>query len=126
MKGIAFWFLLVASLFATAGMIWGIQMSMTQDHAMAGAHAHNNLIGWVTMAIYGLYYAAVPAAGQSRLALVHFWVAFVGALAFVIGLAMVLSGGSPLLVSIASFVVLLGMVIFVYTIFANRSALSGD
>jgi hypothetical protein len=68
----------------------------------------------------------VPVAGQSRLALVHFWVALVGAVGFVVGLAMVLAGGSPLLVSIASFVVLLGMVIFVYTIFANRSALSKD
>ena len=34
----------------------GIAMAMRQDFTLAPAHAHLNLLGWVSMALYGLYY----------------------------------------------------------------------
>ena len=43
-------------------------------------HAHLNLVGWVSMALYALVYRQWPAAGQNRLALIHFWVANAGAI----------------------------------------------
>ncbi|MEO6396425.1 MAG: hypothetical protein ABIO40_11000 [Devosia sp.] len=124
MKSLPFWFFGVAVLFVLAGMIWGIQMAISQDHTMAPAHAHNNLIGFVTMAIYGIYYRLVPAAADRRLAVVHFWVALVGAVCFPIGLAMALMGQSDILIQIASIVVLLGMAIFVYTVWTNKAGLT--
>ena len=33
-------------------------MGMNNDFTLAPAHAHNNLLGWVSMAIYGLYFRA--------------------------------------------------------------------
>ena len=44
----------VAALAALGGMGLGIVMGISQDFTLAPAHAHLNLLGWVTMAIYGL------------------------------------------------------------------------
>jgi uncharacterized membrane protein len=50
---------IVAATAALGGMILGIIMGMSQDFTLAPAHAHGNLLGWVTMAIYGLYHRGV-------------------------------------------------------------------
>jgi hypothetical protein len=44
---------------ALGGMVLGITMGLSQDFTLAPAHAHLNLLGWVTMAIYGLYHRGV-------------------------------------------------------------------
>ncbi|MEQ1900749.1 MAG: hypothetical protein ABL866_08440 [Devosia sp.] len=126
MRGISFWFVFLGTLFALAGMAWGVQMSMTQDHQLAPAHAHNNLIGYVTMVIYGFYYALVPVASKSRLALVHFWVALVGSLTFGAGIAMAIQQKGEVLVQVSTLFVLAGMLIFAWTVWANRSALMSN
>ncbi len=126
MKNIAFWFIALAALFALAGMAFGIWMSATGDHTLAPAHAHNNLIGWVTLALYGLYYRAVPAAGTGRLVLVHFWVALVGALTMGPGIAMAISQQGEWLVQIGSILTLAGMAIFAWIVFANKAGLASN
>lgn len=50
---------LVAALAAMTGMALGIHMGIAQDFTLAPAHAHLNLLGWVTMALYGLYHRGV-------------------------------------------------------------------
>lgn len=124
MKSLPFWFIAVGAVLALAGMAWGIEMAITQDHSMAPGHAHNNLIGFVTMVIYGVYYKLVPAAAQTRLARVHFWVALLGALTIGIGVAMASSAQGEWLAQIASIATIVGMAIFVVTIFRNRAALA--
>ena len=32
-----------------AGMVWGLQMAISQDHSAFPAHAHLNLLGWVSL-----------------------------------------------------------------------------
>jgi hypothetical protein len=124
MKSLPYWFVALATLFVIAGMIWGVQMSVTQDHLLAPAHAHNNLIGFVTMTVYGFYYRLVPAAAAKRLALVHFWVALVGAVTFGPGIALVLMGGANLLVQISTLFVLGAMLIFAWTVWTNKAGLT--
>ena len=46
----------VAAVAALCGMGLGIFMGMNQDFTLMPAHAHLNLLGWVSMALYGLYY----------------------------------------------------------------------
>jgi len=60
MKGVANWFFTTAALCVLIGMAWGIQMAATGDHSLSPAHAHLNLVGWVTMGLFGLYYHNVP------------------------------------------------------------------
>lgn len=50
---------IVAAIAALGGMTMGIVMGISQDFTLAPSHAHLNLLGWVTMAIYGLYHRGV-------------------------------------------------------------------
>jgi hypothetical protein len=50
---------IVAALAALTGMSLGIHMGLSGDFTLAPAHAHLNLLGWVTMALYGLYHRGV-------------------------------------------------------------------
>ena len=97
---------LLELLFALVGMAWGVQMSISTDHLLAPAHAHNNLIGYVTMVIYGFYYGLVPAAAKSRLALVHFWIALIGAATFGLGIAMAIQRKGDMMVQISTLFVI--------------------
>lgn len=94
--------------------------------SLAPAHAHNNLIGYVTMVIYGFYYALVPVAAKSRLALVHFWIALIGSLTFGAGIAMAIQQKGEMLVQVSTLFVVAGMLIFAWTVWANRSALMSN
>lgn len=46
----------MAALCALGGMSLGIHMGIAGDFTLAPAHAHLNLLGWVTMALYGLWH----------------------------------------------------------------------
>lgn len=37
-------------------------MAMTGDHGLAAAHAHLNLVGWATLALFAIYYRFTPRA----------------------------------------------------------------
>ena len=126
MKTLPYWFIGLGTLFALAGMGFGVYMSATQDFTLAPAHAHNNLLGWVTMALYGFYYKAVPSAGATRLALAHFWIAFIGALGFGPGVALAILGKTEVVIQIASLLVILGMLIFAWTVWTNKRGLTTE
>lgn len=125
MKNLPFLFIFLASLFALGGMVLGIYMGMSENHSgeLVDAHAHNNLLGWVTMALFGLYYKAVPAAAVTRLAMIHFWVALVGAATFGIGVYLTASG-ITWIIQVSSLLVFASMAIFAWTIWANRGGLN--
>lgn len=120
MRGISFWFFSTASLYVTLGMIWGIMMAASGDHTLAPAHAHLNLIGWVTMALFGVYYHQVPAAADTWLAKAHFGVATAGLLIIVPGIVLVLQDMGETLAKAGSVLTLISMVVFVVTVFRHR------
>lgn len=124
MSSLSFRFLFIASLFALIGMVWGIEMSMTTDHTLSPAHAHNNLIGFVTLAIYGLYYAVAPSAGKGGLAQAHFWVALLGAILIGPGIAMAINLQGEIIAIAASLATTLGMLLFAIIVYINRAALA--
>lgn len=78
------------------------------------------------MVIYGFYYALVPVAAKSRLALVHFWIALIGSLTFGAGIAMAIQQKGEMLVQVSTLFVVAGMLIFAWTVWANRSALMSN
>lgn len=80
MPRISIWFFAVAVLYSIVGMIWGEHMAITGDHSLFPAHAHLNLLGWVSMAIYGTYYALARETYATRLAWIQFAVSNVGVL----------------------------------------------
>ncbi len=105
---------------ALAGMVFGIVMGIRQDFTLAAAHAHLNLLGFVTLFLSALYYRAVPQAAASRLARYQAIVSAAGAILFPIGIAAVLLGGhdrfEPVVVA-GALTVFLGMALFPVTVF---------
>ena len=76
-------FLQLGVLFALAGMGLGVWMGKTENFQLQAVHAHINLLGWVSMVLYGLFYRAVPKAAEGRLPVVHFWLALVSVLGMI-------------------------------------------
>jgi len=106
------------------GMAFGIVMGITQDFTLVPAHAHLNLLGFVTMFLSALYYRVFPHAAASRLARYQAVVSTVGAIVFPVGIACVLLGGhdrfEPVVASGAT-IVLLGMFLFVLIVYRTAS-----
>jgi hypothetical protein len=112
---------LFAALAALVGMVAGIKMGISQDFTLAPAHAHLNLLGWVTVALYGLYHRSIGRVGG--------WVGWVqvlcgalGSAAMGGGLALYLGTGDdgyfPFVV-LGSLLALLGMVLFLVIVLAD-------
>ena len=99
MPRVSVWFFFVAVIYALIGMIWGEYMAMTHDHSLFPAHAHLNLLGWVSMAIYGTFYALARDRVSMRLAWVQFAVSNLGLLAMIPLVAWLLATGDESLLS---------------------------
>jgi len=122
MKGIAFAFFVTAVLAVTLGMAWGIQMSASGNHTLAGAHAHLNLVGWASMGLFGLYYHTVPVATAGSLAKVHYVVALAGVVLMVPGIVMAVTDRGEMLAVVGSLLTLASILIFLFTVARHRTA----
>ncbi|MBX3596360.1 MAG: hypothetical protein KF874_02210 [Rhizobiaceae bacterium] len=114
----------VAVLLVLIGMLWGIQMAISQDHAAMPAHAHLNLLGWVSLFLFGLFYHLHPEVDRSRAARVQAYVWIFGTVILTIGVGMVhtgRAGGDPI-AGIGSIIVVLAMVQFGWIVMKSRTA----
>lgn len=116
MRDVAFVFLVAAVLCVLVGMGWGIQMAISQDHLMSGAHAHLNLVGWTTMALFGIYYRLTPQAAGTWLARVHAGIAILGVVVMVPGITIAITQGEPGIAAAGAMLTTLSMAIFLVTV----------
>ncbi len=107
-------FLLLGVAAGLCGMALGMVMAARQDFTLMPAHAHLNLLGWVAMFLYGLFYRAVPEAARGALPRLQFWLAAIGLLVMVPALAFVLTGHAEAepVVALGSLLVLLALLTF--------------
>jgi hypothetical protein len=119
MPRVSLWFFAVAPVYVLIGMGFGIFMGSTQDFTLAPAHAHLNLIGWVTMALYGTFYALAREASQ-KLAWTVFWLNNAAAAIMFPSLSVVLVQGesSPFLLPLiaSEFLAFGGMLCFAFSV----------
>jgi uncharacterized membrane protein YczE len=111
-----------AVLLAVFGIAWGIQMAMTEDHTAMPAHAHLNLLGWVSLFLFGIFYQLHPQTDRSRTALVQAWGWIIGTVVQAAGVALVVSGnpiGEPI-AAISSLVVLADMLLFGWLVLRRK------
>ncbi len=114
--------------YVVVGMVLGIHMGASQKFTLAPLHAHMNLVGWATMGLFAFYYNAVPAAAAGKLAQAHFWLAQIGLLLMIPGLAMVLyenMSGEPILV-VGEVLTAASMLIFAYKVVRNPATSPGS
>ena len=121
MPRIANHFFKAAAAFLIIGIMMGLQMSISGEHNVIGAHAHTNLLGWVTMAIFGGYYALNPVKAETRLAVIHFWSYFGAVVVMAPSLYLLYLGylAFEVPLAIASIVAFLSVIAFAVVVFSN-------
>jgi hypothetical protein len=111
---------------ALVGMVAGIVMGILQDFTIAPAHAHLNLLGWVTMALYGLYHRSIGRVG-GWLGWTQVLTGALGAATIGGGLALYLQTGDhaffPLVIA-GSLLAFAGMVLFLGMVVADLMGFS--
>lgn len=118
--GIAF--IKVASVYLLIGVGLGLYMGIAEELQYTPIHAHINLLGWATMALFGLIYHHFPRAGDSKLGKAHFWLHNIGALALIIGMIIFANGNESAALPFAmpgALLVIAATIVFLINIFKN-------
>lgn len=102
MKNYDLMFLVLATVMLITGVAIGIFMAGSQQFQYAPIHAHVNLVGWASLALFGLVYRAYPRLGTSRLAIVHFLLAASGAVLLPVGIALAVLAHSEAIAMVSS------------------------
>lgn len=87
-------FFVTGGCFVLVGMFIGMYMGANEDFRIAEAHAHLNLLGWVTMALYGGFYALTAKTMSNKLAWTNYTLSTLGVLLMIPTLAMFLISGN--------------------------------
>jgi hypothetical protein len=113
-----------AVLLLIVGMLWGISMAITDDHAAMPAHAHLNLLGFVALFLFGIFYHLHPATDRSRAALIQVSIWIIGTVILTIGVGLVHTGhpiGDPI-AAIGALTVLAGALLFGWLVVKRDAA----
>ena len=108
-----------AVVFGLAGMAWGIFMAASRDHSSMPAHAHLNLLGWVSLFLFGIYYRMHPKADLSRLAVTQVGMWAVGTVILTIAVAAIHAGydAADPIAAFASLTIVASMLLFAFIVF---------
>ena len=112
----------IALIYMMIGLVIGLIMGLSGNHALTTVHSHMGLLGWSTMVITGLIYIVRPGCADSKLSNLYFWLHNIGLPIMVIGLGLQYGYGNAQaekLSGIGSIIVLLALLIFAVNIFKN-------
>lgn len=112
MKRVDVYFLLLGTILLICGAVLGIVMGAREDFQLTPVHAHLNLAGWASLALFGLTYRAYPQLAANRIAGLHFVVSATASILLPVGIGLAVLRNSPTLAIIASILWLLGVLIF--------------
>lgn len=107
-------FIRISVIYLVIGAALGYYMGLSQNFALTPVHVHVTLAGWLTLAAAGFVYHLYPHSAQTRLATAHFWLHNLGLPAFMIGLALMLTGNGSVmpLIVIGASTLLIALVLF--------------
>jgi hypothetical protein len=112
MKRVDVYFLLLATILLICGATLGIVMGAREDFQLVPVHAHLNLAGWASLALFGLTYRAYPQLAATHLARYHFIVSACASVLLPIGIGFAVLRNSPGLAIFSSMLWLLGVLMF--------------
>lgn len=118
MPRISNYYFRAATVFLIVGIALGLHMSISGNHNVIGAHAHINLLGWVTSALFGGYFALNPAKAAGRLPMIQFVIFILGVAVMGVSLYLLLAGNPAVepVVAASSLVTFLGVLIFAWIV----------
>lgn len=102
------------------GMILGIGMGIREDFTLVPVHSHLNLVGWVSLVLFGLCYRA-GIAKADRWARAHFWVAAAAAILFPVGIYIAVTRQQPGFAIFGSLLAFLSMILFLINVIRARA-----
>lgn len=107
-------FFTVAPLYLLIGMAGGIYMGASNDHTLAPAHAHLNLIGFMLMSVMGIFYTLAKDQVSPKLAWATFWILNLAVVIMIPMLALLLEGNKAVipLLSISEILAILAVLTF--------------
>lgn len=98
-------------------------MSATLQLNWGSVHAHVNLVGFATTAIFGVIYSIYPKAAHNTLGKAHFWLHNLGIPLFLLSTFLVqvpsLLGFAHIFTFVGGGAFLLGVILFIVNAFAN-------
>lgn len=121
MPRISRFYFAMAIIYLMVGIGVGLHMSIAHDHSAVGAHAHINLLGWVTSALFGGYYALNPVKAGGWLPWAQCALYSVGLVVMLPALYLMLTGtpGVEPAVALGSMAVAAGVVLFAAVVFTR-------
>lgn len=113
-------FLISAALYGLLALFLGLMMAISQDHSQLTTHAHLVLIGWVSFAIFAIFYHLFSDKVSQKLANLHFWISQPSLIGMVIGLLLIYGGNMEyeFIAAISSITYTLSFIIFVFNVFS--------
>jgi hypothetical protein len=114
---------LAAVLAAIAGMLWGLDMAISENHAAMPAHAHLNLLGWVSLFLFGIFYRLHPSLDATKVALAQVWVWIIGTIVMAVGVGLISTGTTSAepIAAVGSLIVLADMLLFAWLVYRGES-----
>ncbi|MDY0404962.1 cytochrome-c oxidase [Virgibacillus sp. 179-BFC.A HS] len=92
----------ISVIYFAVGVSFGLYMSATHLFELATVHVHLNLLGWVSLAIAGIFYVIFPNLARTKLAHIHFWLHNIGLPIMMLGIAFAILGGGSFLFAVAT------------------------
>ncbi|WP_297844733.1 hypothetical protein ABWH98_16095 [Labrenzia sp. ac12] len=116
---LAAWLFRLAALWMLIGLVLGIVMAASHDHALSPVHVHTNLLGWATLALTGLLYTVIPAMADNRFARLHFWLHALGLPVMMAALAAYALGHAAMepVIAVGAIAVTAGLAFFTVNLF---------
>lgn len=113
-------YFMAAAIFLLASVAMGLQMSISGVHNVAGAHAHLSLLGWVSCALFGTYFALCREKATSFLATLQFWIATLSSAGMTGALYLLMRGNAAMepVVAAGSLAFALAAVLFAWIVFS--------
>jgi hypothetical protein len=105
-------FLLLASACLIIGVCLGIYMGVNKDLQLVAVHTNINLVGWASLALFGVIYRLYPELAASHLAQAQFWLSAPSAVVFPVGIYLAQAHQIHALAIVTSLLWLLGALVF--------------
>ena len=114
----------IAVVYFVLGVSLGIVMGATNNFTLRPVHVHLNLLGWVSMALFGLIGHFYPATLRGRVANIQFWLYNLGVPTLLALLTALLLGNAAVgpVLGAVSVVVGVAVLLFAYLVLANVKA----
>jgi|SRR5699024_10195799 len=113
----------LAVIYFIIGIAIGLYMSASLDLRWGAAHAHVNVVGWLSTGLIGLVYSVYPKAGNNSLGKASFWLYNIGLPFLLLSMFMVrlpaMLGYAHIFTFAGGGALALGIILFIVNVFQN-------